>query len=27
VIYEIDEYDRVVIVHRVDHRATAYRPR
>lgn len=27
VIYEIDQADRLVIVHRIDHRATAYRPR
>jgi mRNA-degrading endonuclease RelE of RelBE toxin-antitoxin system len=27
VIYEIDEPGRLVIVHRIDHRATAYRPR
>lgn len=27
VIYEIDEAERLVIVHRIDHRATAYRPR
>ncbi len=26
IIYEIDEPERVVIVHRIDHRATAYRP-
>lgn len=27
VIYEIDQADHLVIVHRIDHRATAYRPR
>jgi mRNA-degrading endonuclease RelE of RelBE toxin-antitoxin system len=27
VIYEIEEAEHVVIVHRIDHRATAYRPR
>ena len=27
IIYEIDEPQRVVIVHRIDHRTTAYRPR
>lgn len=27
IIYEIDESERVVIVHRIEHRATAYRPR
>ena len=27
VIYEIDEAGRLVIVHRVDHRTTVYRPR
>lgn len=27
VIQEIDEPDRLVIVHRIDHRSTAYRPR
>ncbi len=26
VLYEIDEIDRLVIVHRVDHRSTVYRP-
>ena len=27
IIYEIDEAERVVIVFRIDHRATVYRPR
>lgn len=27
VIYEIDETERLVVVHRIDHRATIYRPR
>ncbi len=27
VIYEINEAELLVIVHRIDHRATAYRPR
>lgn len=27
IIYEIDDTDRLVVVHRVEHRATAYRPR
>ncbi len=27
VIYEIDDADRIVVVHRIDHRASAYRPR
>lgn len=27
VIYEIDEAEHLVIVHRIDHRATVYRPR
>lgn len=27
VIYEIDDDDAIVIVHRIDHRADAYRPR
>ena len=27
VVYEIDEVERLVIVHRIDHRATVYRPR
>lgn len=27
VIYEIDETEQVVIVHRIEHRATAYRTR
>ncbi len=27
IIYEINDTERLVIVHRIDHRATAYRPR
>jgi len=27
IIYEIEEAERLVVVHRVEHRATAYRPR
>lgn len=27
VIYEIDQAEHLVIVHRIDHRATVYRPR
>lgn len=27
IIYEIDDTERLVIVHRIEHRATAYRPR
>lgn len=27
IIYEIDNIEHVVVVHRIDHRATAYRPR
>ena len=27
VVYEVDEANRRVVVHRIDHRATAYRPR
>lgn len=27
VIYEVDEAEQLVIVHRIDHRATVYRPR
>ena len=27
IIYEIDETERLAFVHRIDHRATAYRPR
>jgi mRNA interferase RelE/StbE len=27
IIYEIDEIERLVVVHRLDHRSTAYRPR
>lgn len=27
VVYEIDEAERLVIVHRIDHRATVYMPR
>jgi mRNA-degrading endonuclease RelE of RelBE toxin-antitoxin system len=27
VVYEIDDAEHLVIVHRVDHRATVYRPR
>ena len=27
IIYEIDDVDHLVIVHRIEHRATAYRPR
>jgi mRNA-degrading endonuclease RelE of RelBE toxin-antitoxin system len=27
VIYEIDDTEQLVIVHRIEHRATAYRPR
>ncbi len=27
IIYEIDDAERLVIVHRIEHRATAYRPR
>jgi mRNA interferase RelE/StbE len=27
IIYEIDDTDRLVIVYRIEHRATAYRPR
>jgi mRNA-degrading endonuclease RelE of RelBE toxin-antitoxin system len=26
IIYEIDQAERVVIVHRIEHRATVYRP-
>lgn len=27
IVYEIHDDDRLVIVHRIDHRATAYKPR
>ena len=26
-VYEIDDRERLVVVHRIDHRATVYRPR
>jgi mRNA-degrading endonuclease RelE of RelBE toxin-antitoxin system len=27
IIHEIDDIEHVVVVHRIDHRVTAYRPR
>jgi mRNA-degrading endonuclease RelE of RelBE toxin-antitoxin system len=27
IIYEVDDIDRLVVVYRIEHRATAYRPR